>query len=113
MAARSGRLAAGDIYRLPARHVEAKHVLLALTYGVLDAARFRARFGRTLEEALGERLTFLLMGGFLRPAPDGFELSPGRFRDLPGIRAVLFPDDAAPLVDLPVVPPSRAVAPGA
>ncbi len=112
-AARSGRLAAEDLYRLPPRHVEAKFLLLALTYGVLDAARFRARFGRTLEEALGERLLFLLEGGFLRPAPDGFELVPGRFRDLPGIRAALFPDDATPLLDLPVVSPLRAVALGA
>ena len=110
-AASAGRLAAQDLYRLPARHVMAKHVSLALSYGVFDAVRFERRFGVPLGEVYRDELALLSRRRLMRPADDGWEVVPGRFGELPGIRAVFYPDDAVPLLELPVLSRVTAASP--
>ncbi len=98
-----GRLRADSLYDLPVGHVMAKYALLALSYGLLPRVPFEARFGRSPADAFPEELAFLESERLLRPAPDGWELVPGRFGELPGIRSLFYPDDAVPLLSLPVL----------
>lgn len=97
--ARAGRLAASDLYALPERHVTAKALLLALTYGFLP----RARFGPVLDGSHRGTVDLLVGRGLLRHAPDGLEMGPGSFGSLPGIRASFLPDDALPALSLPLL----------
>lgn len=90
-----GVLASQDLYELPIEHVMAKYALLALSYGYLDAARFERRFGVGLSTCFGDELAFLESRDLLRRAPDGWELTQGSFAQLPGIRALFYPSDAA------------------
>jgi len=101
--AADGALAAESLYRLPIRHGMAKFVLLALSYGYLDAARFERRFGVPLSNVFAEELDLLTTRGLFSAADDGWELTPGSFRQLPGIRGLFYPEDALELLDLPVV----------
>ena len=98
----AGELSAEDLYELPRAHVMAKFVLLALSYGFLDSARFERRFGETLAIRFAPALSFLEQRGLLRRAPDGWEMIPGTFAALPGIRACFLPDDALPSLSRPV-----------
>lgn len=101
--AEPGRLRAESLYELPVAHVMAKVALLALSYGYLPPAPFEARFGRSLADVFAQELAFLEREQLLRPAPDGWELVPGRFGELPGIRSLFYPDDAVPLLSRPVL----------
>ena len=101
--AESRELAAHDLYALPRSHVIAKYVLLALSYGYLDAARFERRFGEPLESRFGAGLAFLESRHSMRRTSDGWELAPGSFGELPGIRALFYPDDALTFLSQPVV----------
>lgn len=89
-----GVLASQDLYELPIEHVMAKSLLLALSYGYLDAPRFERRFGVALATCFGAELAFAESRGLLRRSPDGWELVRGAFSQLPGIRALFYPDDA-------------------
>src|SRR5207248_10188441 len=44
-------LPSGDFYRLPVEERMAKYLLLSLSFGFLDPARFRSVFGADLEES--------------------------------------------------------------
>ncbi len=106
--AERGELAAHDLYELPRSHVVAKYVLLALSYGYIDAARFERRFGEPLASRFGAALAFLESRHLIRRTSDGWELVPGSFGFLPGIRALFYADDAIDFLDEPVVrAPSR------
>ncbi len=98
-----GDLAAEDLYELPVAHVMAKFLLLALSYGYLDAARFERRFGESLAARFGAALAFATARGLLRPSDDGWELVPGSFGALPAIRALFYPADALPFLGNAVV----------
>jgi coproporphyrinogen III oxidase-like Fe-S oxidoreductase len=104
-----GALAAEDLYLLPREHVMAKYLLLALSFGHLDAARFERRFGERLDTRFGEELAFLEKRGLFRcveeegaprenplplPGIAGWEMVEGSFSSLPGIRALFYPEDA-------------------
>lgn len=104
-----GELRADSLYELPDAHVMAKYALLALSYGFLPRGPFEARFGRQPTAVFGPELAFLEGERLLARAPDGWELVPGRFGELPGIRSLFYPDDAVPLLSLPVLR-SRATA---
>jgi oxygen-independent coproporphyrinogen-3 oxidase len=98
-----GELTAQDLYRVPAAHLQAKHVLLNLSFGYLDAERFERRFGLPLERAHGQALRFLVDRRLLRRADDGWELTPESFRALPGIRACFYPAEALPSLSVPAM----------
>ncbi len=101
-AAVAGRLDGAAHYALPVEHVMAKYVLLALSYGSIDEARFQRRFGVSFSGSFAAELAWLEARSLLRRAHDGWELVPGRFAELPRIRAAFFPDDAAALLSRPV-----------
>ena len=100
-------LAAHDLYALPREHVIAKYVLLALSYGYLDGARFERRFGETLTSRFGAELAFLESRVLIERTTDGWELVPGSFGALPGIRALFYPDDALAFLPRTVVSEDR------
>lgn len=95
--------AAEDVYVLPVEHVMAKFILLALSYGYLDARRFIERFGEPLERRFDRVLTFLCEHDLFTRTADGYELVRGRFADLPGIRALFYPEDALVWLGVPVL----------
>lgn len=109
VAAGRGELAAHDLYELPRAHVIAKYALLALSYGYLDAARFERRFGEPLASRFGAELAFLESRDLVRRTSDGWELAPGSFGALPGMRALFYPEDALAFLSQPVVAVGRRI----
>ena len=96
-------LGAEDLYALPAEHVMAKYILLALSYGYIDSERFERRFQEPLSRRFARVLDFLLTQKLLRESDDGFEMVPGTFSDLPGARALFYPEDALPWLGVNVL----------
>lgn len=78
-----------DAYDLPTEEVMAKHLLLTLSYGRLDRARFLARFGEPPEARFGPGLARALAEGFLVEDAAGWALA--TFSALPAVRALLHP----------------------
>lgn len=101
--AERGELAAEDLYSLPREHVMAKYLLLALSYGALDADRFARRFGEPLTARFAGALTFAEAQRLLRRCADGWEMVPGSFELLPGLRALFYPGAALPHLSHAVV----------
>lgn len=91
--------ASEDIYALPVEHVMAKYLLLALSYGHLDRERFFRRFGEPIEARFGHVLSFLVGARLL---DEDYGLHAGRFGELPGIRALFYPEDALAWLEVPV-----------
>lgn len=82
----------GDVYILPQEELMAKQILLSLNYGVIDAARFGARFGVPLAEVYREELVYGLNKGWLQQTPEGYGVRPGHFSDMHKIRALFYTD---------------------
>jgi oxygen-independent coproporphyrinogen III oxidase len=85
----------GDSYRLPPEEMMAKQVLLSFNYGVIDGARFEGRFGIPLETVYGPALAFGVSQGWLQRKGKVYGVAPGQFRNMPQIRALFYPDEAA------------------
>ncbi len=77
------RGASGDAYVLPRDETIAKYVLLSLSFGFLDPARYRARFG----EELGDRfpMRFAVERGWLTES-----YGVASFGDLPKLRSLFY-----------------------
>ena len=101
--AAKGELAAEDLYCLPTGHVAAKYVLLALSYGFLDEERYRRRFGESLGSRFGSALALAESRSLLRRTPEGWEMTEGSFGELPGLRAMFYPEDALGFLSRKVV----------
>ena len=82
--------AAGDDYLLPVEEAMAKQLLLMLSFGFLDGQRFELRFGEPLEERFGTRLRIAVEEGILEREGLTWSLVPGRFGQLPLLRALLY-----------------------
>lgn len=91
-AALEGRSTLGDTYVLPREETMTKYLLLSLSFGRLDRARFLRRFGESLEARFGERLAFAVREGMLTEDDAGFGVA--RFDTLPQVRALLYPEAA-------------------
>jgi oxygen-independent coproporphyrinogen-3 oxidase len=83
-----------DLYALPVQERVAKQVLLSLSFGRLDPARFRAAHGVGLEEACGPAVRRALEEGWLVEAGGEYRVAPGRFDVLPQLRALFYPPGA-------------------
>lgn len=75
--------APGDAYLLPREETIAKYVLLSLSFGLLDPARYRARFGEALEDRFPMRLA--VERGWLT---EGYGVA--SFGDLPKLRSLFY-----------------------
>ena len=96
---RAGHLPRRNVYDLPRAHIEAKSILLMLSYGFLDDDRFTRRFGYSLEDHHGAALAALCELGLLERQGHRWVLTPGSFGHLPGVRACFVPDEAAQWLD--------------
>jgi len=90
----AGLLPRESCYGLPRPHVLAKSVLLQLSYGFIDVARLRRRFGGELDPSLLETLDRLVASRLMSRQGDRWTLTAGAFGALPGIRAALMPETA-------------------
>ncbi|MFO0950105.1 MAG: coproporphyrinogen-III oxidase family protein [Isosphaeraceae bacterium] len=91
----SGRsLPVGDSYRLPLAERVAKYVLLSLSFGLLDPARFRLAFGRGLEGVLPEPLALAVESGWLERGGDRYIVRPGGFGDMACLRSLFYTPEA-------------------
>jgi oxygen-independent coproporphyrinogen-3 oxidase len=104
-AARSGPLAAAEVYALPVEHVMAKYLLLALSYGFVDPGRFEQRFAEPLRRRFGDALDWLGAAGQLEERSGEWRMTPGSFSKLPGIRAAFYPEEALGSLSLAVPSP--------
>jgi oxygen-independent coproporphyrinogen III oxidase len=95
--------AAQDVYSLPVEHVMAKYLLLQLSYGYLDEHRFEARFGEPLGRRYERVLDFLCAQRLFERTSDGYALVGGTFGELPGIRALFYPEDALTWLEAKVI----------
>lgn len=101
----SGYLPVMDFYELPGRDIIAKYLLLAISYGFINKAIFKKRFGENIERLFGDELKYLLDNGFLLKSAGRYHLAYGKFREMPGIRACFYSDRALEFLkhhDLPV-----------
>jgi coproporphyrinogen III oxidase-like Fe-S oxidoreductase len=96
-------LGAEDLYELPIAHVMAKFILLALSYGYLDGKRFERRFSEPLTKRFAPVLAFLVEQNLLREQDGDYDMVPGSFADLPGARALFYPEDALPWLGVNVL----------
>lgn len=80
------RGAPGEAYSLPREETIAKYLLLSLSFGRIDRARYRARFGEEVEERFASQLTEL--------ARDEHGYGLRSFAALPKIRASFYPPRA-------------------
>lgn len=78
-----------DAYELPPEEVMAKHLLLTLSYGRIDRARFAARFSEPIEARFGPALARARDEGFLVEDAAGWAVA--AFSALPAVRALLHP----------------------
>ena len=83
-----------DLYALPLSEQVAKQVLLSLSFGRLDPARFLRAHGVALEQACGPALARAQEEGWLVEQAGEWRLSPGRFDVLPRLRALFYPAEA-------------------
>lgn len=82
----------GDSYRLPREETMAKYLLLSLSFGILNPARFQRRFGEPLDGRFGETLALARSEGLLEPGADGsWGIPEGRFTSMPKLRALFYP----------------------
>jgi oxygen-independent coproporphyrinogen III oxidase len=88
-------LPAGDAYDLPPSERMAKSVLAMLNFGVLDRRHFEAQFGRTLDQAFPDALEFAVREGWLEDRGSHLGVRPGRFGELPILRALFYSPEAA------------------
>jgi oxygen-independent coproporphyrinogen-3 oxidase len=80
----------GDGYHLPVEEVMAKYALSSLSFGILDAERFLARFGQDLTTQFGLALDFAVERRWLCRRENGFGVVPGAFRFMPQIRSLFY-----------------------
>jgi oxygen-independent coproporphyrinogen III oxidase len=92
-------LPAGDAYDLPLPERMAKSLLAMLNFGVLDRRHFEAQFGVTLDAAFPDALELALSEGWLEDRGTHLGVRPGRFGELPRIRALFYSSDAAAWVE--------------
>jgi len=81
-----------DAYALDRTETMAKHVLLTLSFGRLDRARFERRFGEPVSARHGEALERACREGWLVEDREGWAV--GEFAALPRIRAMFHPERA-------------------
>ena len=84
----------GDAYRLPWQEAMTKQVLLSLNFGTIDAARFKKRFGVSLESIYGQGLELGLENGWLKQIAGGYGVADGHFGHMPQIRSLFYTDRA-------------------
>ena len=80
-----------DLYALPLQERVAKQVLLSLSFGRLDPARFEAAHCLTPEQACGPALARALQEGWLVQQAGEYRLAPGRFDVMPRLRSLFYP----------------------
>jgi oxygen-independent coproporphyrinogen-3 oxidase len=87
-------LPVGDAYQLPARERMAKYLLLSLSFGLLDPARFLAAFGCHLEDLFAEPLAVAMERGWLERHDSQYTLRPGCFQDMAALRSLFYTSEA-------------------
>jgi len=80
-----------DLYALPPQERVAKQVLLSLSFGRLDPARFQTAHGVSLQQACGPAVARALEEGWLVEAAGEYRVAPGRFDALPRLRSLFYP----------------------
>src|SRR5262249_11548088 len=84
---------------LPAPERMAKSLLAMLNFGVLDRDSFQAQFGCSLDQAFGPALAFALDQGWLEDRGTHLGVPPGRFGELPRVRALFYAPPACASVE--------------
>lgn len=91
-AALAGQSTLGDTYVLPRDETMTKYLLLSLSFGRLDRARFARRFGEPIEQRFSSRLAHAVERGWLNEDAEGWGVV--RFDALPSVRALLYTERA-------------------
>mgnify|MGYP005995338779 CR=1 FL=1 len=86
----------GDCYTLPLAERAAKYILLSLSFGIIDPARFYHIFSMNIHEVYHESLQFAVAQNFiwLDDSSDCYYIVPGQFKNMPKLRALFYSHNA-------------------
>jgi oxygen-independent coproporphyrinogen III oxidase len=84
------RFPSGDSYVLADEEMMAKHILANLSFGVIDATRFKASFACELDDSFADSLSLAIERGWLIKTSTGYGIAPGNFCNMPQIRSLFY-----------------------
>ena len=80
----------GDCYKLPAEEMQAKYLLLSLSFGLIDSERFFKAFDVDLEHCFKQEIEYALAQNWLRQEGKYYFINDGKFALMPFIRSLFY-----------------------